>query len=378
MLMECSDDAAPDVSSDTRSAASATGGTSRSPEPTTEATSTQTEVLIVKKEEEDPSQTEREESVEEQSSGVNCVEQGDVKQESDGVAHSANEGTAHLDSGGDAGPFCADITRDSPNHQASMMEVQEQQDQLVELMQAIAQERDTIKEQVQKLTSQLRDTQSRLQEINVKKECSHQASQTEETEEEKDYKSLFEKAKQKIDELIKDKEALLANAETKPSDARREDLDEIALQVDCLLRELDQRNNERDELRLKLDSLEEERANLASQCEELRLSLQQLQQQQREKAQEESTRLQKNTDSSAQTDPEEVGGTSASGTDSISDRSSLVELRHNIGRLLVYHVPALDLDQVNFECNVIDEILEQVLLDEETIATVVKNRARNK
>ncbi|KAE8299230.1 hypothetical protein D5F01_LYC01623 [Larimichthys crocea] len=284
MLMECSDDAAPDVSSDTRSAASATVGTSRSPEPTTEATSTQTEVLIVKKEEEDPSQTEREESVEEQSSGVNCVEQGDVKQESDGVAHSANEGTAHLDSGGDAGPFCADITRDSPNHQASMMEVQEQQDQLVELMQAIAQERDTIKEQ---------------------------ASQTEETEEEKDYKSLFEKAKQKIDELIKDKEALLANAETKPSDARREDLDEIALQVDCLLRELDQRNNERDELRLKLDSLEEERANLASQCEEL--------------------------------------------------RSSLVELRHNIGRLLVYHVPALDLDQVNFECNVIDEILEQVL-----------------
>lgn len=72
-----------------------------------------------------------------------------------------------------------------------------------------------------------------------------------------------------------------------------------------------------------LDSLEEERANLASQCEELRLSLQQLQQQQREKAQEESTRQQKITDSSAQTDPEEVGETSASGTDSISDRSRL-------------------------------------------------------
>ncbi|MEQ2207227.1 hypothetical protein XENOCAPTIV_009032, partial [Xenoophorus captivus] len=40
---------------------------------------------------------------------------------------------------------------------------------------------------------------------------------------------------------------------------------------------------------------------------------------------------------------------------------SLIELRQNVGRLLVSHLPELDLAQVNFECNVIDEILEQVL-----------------
>uniref|UniRef100_A0A3P9MET9 Uncharacterized protein n=1 Tax=Oryzias latipes TaxID=8090 RepID=A0A3P9MET9_ORYLA len=40
---------------------------------------------------------------------------------------------------------------------------------------------------------------------------------------------------------------------------------------------------------------------------------------------------------------------------------SLIELRQNVGRLLVSSMPALELDQVNYECNVIDEILEQYL-----------------
>lgn len=61
-------------------------------------------------------------------------------------------------------------------------------------------------------------------------------------------------------------------------------------------------------LRHQLDSLEGERANLASQCEELRLSLQQ----QRENAQKGSTTSDRVTDSSAQTDPEEAGGTNSS------------------------------------------------------------------
>jgi len=40
---------------------------------------------------------------------------------------------------------------------------------------------------------------------------------------------------------------------------------------------------------------------------------------------------------------------------------SLIELRHNVGRLLIPYWPALELDQVNYESDVIDEILEQVL-----------------
>lgn len=168
-----------------------------------------------------------------------------------------------------------------------------------------------------------------------------------------------------------------------------------------------------------MDSLERERANLASQCEELRLSLQQPRE-----IQGGSTASDRATDYSAQTDPEEAGGTDSSSDTSrrlvcwkitfpfmlhelslnyhyltklfinsvtqqnndanlifslcVSPLLSLIELRHNIGRLLVSFVPALDLGQVNYECNVIDEILEQVLLDVETITPVgLRDRAIN-
>ncbi|XP_039674451.1 MORC family CW-type zinc finger protein 3a isoform X1 [Perca fluviatilis] len=399
MLMECSDDAAVEDTSEmnvagTGLARSAAVATSPSPVPSTGVTSstTQTEVPKVKQEEEDQNQTQVEakagqstsnERGREQSSGVDMgvcsVEQQSVIKQESGDAHSENRGKQtlqngvmrHLDGEEDAGPSCS--KRDSPLPYPSVTEVQEQQDQLIDLMQATAQERDSFKEQVHTLTCQLQDLQSQLQElsqINVKKECSHQASQTEITEEGEDYKSLFEKAKQKVDELIKDKEALLAA--TEPSTAQGDDMDEIALQVDSLIRKLDERNKERDELRSQLNSLEEEKANLASQCEELRLSLQQ----QREKAQERSPTQHRVTDSTVQTDPEEAGGTVNSGIDSSSDASrSLIELRHNIGRLLVSFVPFLELDQVNYECNVIDEILEQVLSDVDAIAPVgLRNR----
>lgn len=62
----------------------------------------------------------------------------------------------------------------------------------------------------------------------------------------------------------------------------------------------------------------------------------------------------------------------------VSAPFSLIELRHNIGRLLVTFVPALDLGQVNFECNVIDEILEQVLLNvESTTPDGLRDEASN-
>ncbi|XP_078118165.1 MORC family CW-type zinc finger protein 3a isoform X2 [Sander vitreus] len=400
MLMECSDDAAVDDPSEMNVAGTgltkyAAVATSPSPVPSTGVTSstTQTEVPKVKQEEEGQNQTEVEERAgqstsnergREQSSGVDMgvcsvEQQSIIKQESNGDARSENQGkqtlqngvTHHLDSEEDAGPSCS--KRDSPLPYPSVTEVQEQQDQLIDLMQATAQERDSFKEQVHTLTCQLQDMQCRLQElsqINVKKECSHQASQTEKTEGGEDYKSLFEKAKRKVDDLIKDKGALLAA--TEPSTAQGDDMDEIALQVDSLIRKLDERNKERDELRSQLNSLEEEKANLASQCEELRLSLQQ----QRESAKERNPPQHRVTDSTVQTDPEEAGETANSGIDSSSDTSrSLIELRHNIGRLLVSFVPFLELDQVNYECNVIDEILEQVLTDVDSIALVgLRNR----
>lgn len=394
VLLECSDDAAVDVPSDTNAAGagSAAVETSSSPAPLPQLSSatTQTEAPMVKQEGEDQKQDANNinKGGEEQTSNMdNCnVQQRKLKQESSGDGQSENQGQQTLQNGvnhdlereGSPRPSCSTIgdNRYSPLTYPNISEVQQQQDQLLELMQETAQERDSLKEQVQKLTSQVKDLEKKLKEmapVSVKKECCHQASQTEETGGQKDYKSLFEKAKQKVSELIKDKEALIAESDTKANlsgDKSVENDDEIALQVDALVRKLDQRTKETEELRSRLDLVEEDKANLAAQCEELQLSLEH----QREKAQS----LPTTSESSIQTHPEEEGGAAVSGTHSNSDASrSLVELRQNVGRLLLLHVPALDLAQVNFECSVIDEILDQFLSNNNSDTPVLMFGATN-
>ncbi|XP_030614739.1 MORC family CW-type zinc finger protein 3a [Archocentrus centrarchus] len=403
MLLECSDDAAVDVPSETNaagasSAVSAAVETSSTPLPHPELSSATTQTEIPKLKQEDESQNQddnnninnNDKSGEEQSSDMNAcnVQQRVFKQESSGDAQVENQGQHTLQNGvnhdpeseENPGPSCSNAgdSKYFPLTYPTISEAQKQQDQLLELMQETAQERDSLKEQVQKLTSQLKDLEKELQEmaqVSIKKECSHQASQTEETGGQKDYKSLFEKAKQKINELIKDKVALIAVSETKANlsaDQNVEsDVDEIALQVDALVRKLDQRTTEKNELRSRLDLVEEENANLAAQCEELRLSLEH----QRENAPSHQT-----TSDSVQTHPVEEGGVADSGAHSSSDASrSLMELRQNVGRLLLSYVPALDLAQVNYECNVIDEILEQVLsnMDSDTLVGVMSEASNN-
>lgn len=294
LVLECSDDATMDGASEKNAARTSSTGCpavgaepSPAPPPMLTSSKTQTEVPKIKKEETDQNQSEGEGRADESTSNLNrthvdAAEQSVIKQESVDQEQQTlqNIVTHHLERGEAAGPSRVDGNLPLPH--PSITEVQEQQDQLLEIMEATAQERDSFKEQVNILTCQLKEMQSRLQElsrINVKVTCSDQASQTVKTEEAEgvnDYKSLFEKAKEKVDELIKDKEASLAAAKRDPSPGQGDegDIDEIALQVDSLMRELDQRNKERDELRSQLVHLEEERANMAAQCEELRSRLQ--------------------------------------------------------------------------------------------------------
>uniref|UniRef100_A0A3P9HQI6 Uncharacterized protein n=1 Tax=Oryzias latipes TaxID=8090 RepID=A0A3P9HQI6_ORYLA len=135
----------------------------------------------------------------------------------------------------------------------------------------------------------------------MQKKLSEASSKQSFQAEKRDYKSLFERTKQKVQDLMKDKQALIAAARRETTlSAEEKDIDEISLQVGCLVQELDKRNQELDELRL------------------------------------------------------QVGVP-------VSNVHILIELRQNVGRLLVSSMPALELDQVNYECNVIDEILEQYL-----------------
>ncbi|KAM6934175.1 MORC family CW-type zinc finger protein 3a [Xenentodon cancila] len=382
MLLECSDDAAMDDGAEAATAATSPSGPAalETGLPTGVVnTTTQTEALEVKQEKNGQDQAEMMATAMHPHFGtkqsvdfdIPRLEQRGFKQErSDDsqretpAQQAMQNGAAGMESDESAGPSSATACNENyfPQQFPSLTEAQKQQDQLLELMQDTAQERDCLKDQVQKLTSQLEDMQRRLQELSrlsVKEKCFHKACQTDESATERDYyKNLFEKAKQKVSDLIKDKEALMAAAETKAGVATAQDdekdIDEILQRISCLVQQLDQRNKERDELRSQLNSLKKKESNLAAQCEELRLSLQQ----QRERTSSPARMVNFCTEAH----PEEAGASAGSGSHSSSDATrSLIELRQNVSRLLITYVPALDLQQVNYECNVIDEILEQVI-----------------
>ncbi|XP_061083129.1 MORC family CW-type zinc finger protein 3-like [Conger conger] len=188
---------------------------------------------------------------------------------------------AEPESGGDrAGAEPPEAATETQVKDRLLMEAQQQQDQLMELMQAVAQERDQYQAQVHQLTCQLHDLEDRLEELThsvVKKEVCDQATGTEEPQE------LYQRAKREVEELrreLQEQEAMERAGRSSPREEEEEtkgsDEDEVALQVDALLRDLDQSNKERDELQIQLESVEEHRNSLLSQCEQLQRSLEDL------------------------------------------------------------------------------------------------------
>ncbi|KAI2660706.1 MORC family CW-type zinc finger protein 3 [Labeo rohita] len=275
-------------------------------------------------------------------------------------------------------PHFSDIEIDlMPAHEA-----QKQQDNLLDLLEATAQERDELKEQVQQ-------KEFKLLELTIKKDCSHQSIQTDPSEEQH-YKALYLKATQSNNKLMQERDELKVKLEELKIKAEKEAQDKVcqdrskaegeghsstatgcenvddetALQVDFLLREIDNRNTECQELRSKLESLEQEKAN----CEQLQKEVEELRKQKEEwsNAREQET-LQDIDTSSQQTCSRGTATNLVNGIKNEGEGQNTVtptklrELRCSIARLLVTFVPALDLDQVNYDCEVIDEILNQVI-----------------
>lgn len=163
-------------------------------------------------------------------------------------------------------PHFSDIEIDlMPAHEA-----QKQQDNLLDLLEATAQERDELKEQVQQ-------KEFKLLELTIKKDCSHQSIQTDPSEEQH-YKALYLKATQSNNKLMQERDELKVKLEELKIKAEKEAQDKVcqdrskaegeghsstatgcenvddetALQVDFLLREIDNRNTECQELRSKV------------------------------------------------------------------------------------------------------------------------------
>lgn len=225
----------------------------------------------------------------------------------------------------------------------------------------VTQERDDYKRQCQVFTDQIQMLQQRLLEMNdkcVKKETCHQFTETDtvfllesvngQSEGPDHVGTQYQQALEEIERLKKQCSALQqVKSECSQSSCTesKSEVDEMAVQLDDVFRQLDKCTIERDQYRNEVQLLEIEKSHMHSQCEELKTEVEQLK----------STSQQAGTDVSTSSNAEE----SVSYVD--GESLKLRSLRVNVGQLLAMIVPDLDLQQVNYDVDVVDEILGQVV-----------------
>ncbi|XP_023574487.1 MORC family CW-type zinc finger protein 3 isoform X2 [Octodon degus] len=226
----------------------------------------------------------------------------------------------------------------------------------------VTQEKDHYKRQCHMFTDQIKVLQEKILEMNdryVKKEICHQSTETDDAmflfesvngkPESPDHMvSQYQQALEEMERLKKQCSALqhvkaecsqCCNLESK------KDLDEMAVQLDDVSKQLDKCTVERDQYKTEVALLEMEKSQIHSQCEQLKTEIEQLK----------STRQQIGPDVSTSSNIEEP--VNYLDGESLKLRS----LRVNVGQLLTMIVPDLDLQQVNYDVDVVDEILGQVV-----------------
>ncbi|NXW07023.1 MORC3 protein, partial [Fregetta grallaria] len=228
-------------------------------------------------------------------------------------------------------------------------------------LQLLNKEKEMYQNKCEVLTKQVETLEQRILEINnkyVKKEMCHQSTETISSFEEENVheRSLAEVTilyEQALEEIAKLKEqcSTLQNLKTECSKCadgeNKSEVDEIAVQLDDVFRQLDKCSIERDRYKSEIELLEVEKSQIACQCEELKAEIAQL------KA----------------SIPQAVARANDSTTSNVEDSVNfsdgeslkLRSLRVNVGQLLATIMPDLDLQQVNYDIDVVDEILGQVV-----------------
>ncbi|NXB98669.1 MORC3 protein, partial [Orthonyx spaldingii] len=237
----------------------------------------------------------------------------------------------------------------------------EMENELKNQLQLLNREKEMYQRQCEALTKRVETLEQQLLEMNnkyVKKEMCHQATETAPSLGEGDAqgRSLAELAalyEQALGEIATLKEqcstlqTLKTECSTCADGESRSEVDEIAVQLDEVFRQLDKCTIERDKYKSEIEALEVEKNQMACQCEELKAELAQL------KA------------SIPQAVAHANNSTTSNVEDSVnfSDGESLKlrSLRVNVGQLLATIMPDLDLQQVNYDIDVVDEILGQVV-----------------
>ncbi|XP_019514183.1 PREDICTED: MORC family CW-type zinc finger protein 3 isoform X2 [Hipposideros armiger] len=243
----------------------------------------------------------------------------------------------------------------------SVAEAGSQLDRLRNELLLVTQEKENYRRQCHMFTDQIRVLQHRILEMNnkyVKKETCHQSTETDaafllesingKSESPDHMASQYQQALEEIERLKKQCSALQhvkAECSQCSSSESKSEVDEMVVQLDDVFRQLDKCSIERDQYKSEVELLEMEKSQIRSQCEELKTEIEQLK----------STSQQIGTDVSTSSNVEE--SVNYADGESLKLRS----LRVNVGQLLAMIVPDLDLQQVNYDVDVVDEILGQVV-----------------
>ncbi|NP_001084903.1 MORC family CW-type zinc finger 3 S homeolog [Xenopus laevis] len=185
-----------------------------------------------------------------------------------------------------------------------------------------------------------------------KKEGSHQVTQTDVSPPNptdvpsKQLVAQYEEALKEINrlkvqcEMLQNMKAAAGTKPTKPTEDSS-DMDDMALQMDSLFRQLDTCSTERDQYKSEAEQLKHQSAQIECQTQQLETQIEQLKHMVQDMAKKESA------------------STSAAKVDEPSLK--LRSLRINVAQLLTTLMPDLQLQALNYDVDVIDEILTQVL-----------------
>ncbi|XP_074852442.1 MORC family CW-type zinc finger protein 3 isoform X2 [Carettochelys insculpta] len=230
-------------------------------------------------------------------------------------------------------------------------------------LQVANQEKENFRKQCETLAKQMKILEQKILEMYdkyVKKEMCHQSTETDITFSDDKLENFQEKRPEEVAvlyeqalteiERLKEQCSTLQNLKTECSkctnNENKNEVDEIAVQLDDVFRQLDKCKTERDQYKSEIELLEMEKTQIGFQCEELKREVAQL------KATIPQAVAHANDSTSNIEDP-----LSYSDEESLKLRS----LRVNVGQLLAIIMPDLDLQQVNYDIDVVDEILGQVV-----------------
>ncbi|XP_078513005.1 MORC family CW-type zinc finger protein 3 isoform X2 [Lissotriton helveticus] len=163
--------------------------------------------------------------------------------------------------------------------------------------------------------------------------------------------TLYEKALKEVVsykeqcEMLQSSKSECRKCATRASLEINSEVDEIALQLDNVFRQLDTCSTERDQFKHKGLLLEFEKAQMSQNIELLKTEVEQLKCVLKDMSEESDQARSRNED----------------GANQSSESLALKSLRLNIGRLLATIMPELDLQEINGDTDLVDEILGQVV-----------------